>query len=259
MTRRIVAAAVLIPVVILSAFHLPLVVFLILVDLVLILAVLELFSILSHLRVEPYWITFPFLLALPWVWNYRPDLLTVYLTFSVLTLLCWCVYQTREMKHGFPSVSGNLLAYLYLGIPFSVISVFQGARALEMVLVLVVVWAQDTAGYFVGRAWGKRKVTPRISPNKSLEGYIAGMTASVAVALPFGAYLFSWPIIELVVLGILLGATGILGDLFESVLKRGAGVKDSSNLIPGHGGVLDRLDSLLFAFPAYYLFANLVE
>lgn len=259
MTRRIIAAAVLIPLVILSAFQLPRLVFLILVDLVLLMAVLELFSILSRLQVQRYGVTFPLLLALPWVWSYRPDLLHVYITFSVLLLLCWCVFQSREMKLGFPSVSGNLLVLFYLGIPFSVIPLFQGTRALEMVLVLVVVWAQDSAGYFVGKAWGKRKVTPRISPNKSLEGYIAGMTASVAVALPLGVYFFSWPIVSLIVLGVLLGAAGILGDLFESVLKRGAGVKDSSNLIPGHGGVLDRLDSLLFAFPAYYLFVDLLE
>jgi phosphatidate cytidylyltransferase len=259
MIRRIVAAVVLIPVVLLSAFHLPHVLFVILVDVVLLLAVLELFSILSHLQVQRYWITLPLLLALPWVWSYRPDLLPVYLTLTVLILLCWTIFQIRDMKQGFPSISGNLLAFFYLGIPFSVLTVFQGTRGLELVLVLVVVWAQDIAAYFVGKAWGKRKVTPRISPGKTLEGFLAGIAASVAVAAFFGAYYFSWSYGGMVLLGILLGVTGILGDLFESVLKRGAGLKDSSNLIPGHGGVLDRLDSLLFAFPAYYLFANLLE
>jgi phosphatidate cytidylyltransferase len=158
------------------------------------------------------------------------------------------------MKLGFPSAAGNVLALLYLGIPMSILGLLQEARALELLLILVTIWMTDTAAYFAGKFWGRHKITPAISPSKSLEGYLAGFAAA-AVTVPIYSHFLlpSWSLGFCVLTGGVLGALGTLGDLFESVLKRGAGIKDSSNLIPGHGGVLDRIDSLLFAFPSYYL------
>ena len=115
-------------------------------------------------------------------------------------------------------------------------------------LVLISIWASDTFAYFVGRSFGKRKVVPTISPNKTLEGFVGGFIgcvltgwiASISLGLPlnFG-----------VGIGIIVGILAPLGDLFESKLKREANKKDSGTLLPGHGGVLDRFDSLLFAAP----------
>ena len=112
----------------------------------------------------------------------------------------------------------------------------------------------DTAQYYTGRAFGRRLLAPAISPKKTVEGAIGGFTFGAAIMTVAGAWwLPAIPIALRALLGIVVVALGITGDLFESMLKRSAGVKDSSGLIPGHGGVLDRIDALLFAAPIYYL------
>jgi len=126
-------------------------------------------------------------------------------------------------------------------------------------LPLVCTWVGDAAAYFAGSAWGRRKLAPAVSPNKSWVGAYAGVSAAalagVAWLLLAGAYLPGMPspgIGVVAVGGALLGVGAIVGDLFESVLKREAGVKDSGSVFPGHGGVLDRLDALIFTLPLAY-------
>lgn len=118
---------------------------------------------------------------------------------------------------------------------------------------LALVWAADSGAYFAGRHFGRRKLAPTISPNKTIEGAIGGMVAGVVVALAFGAIAGATaaqlPALALVALVAVLAS--IVGDLIESLLKRQAGVKDSGTLIPGHGGVLDRIDGVLAALPVF--------
>jgi phosphatidate cytidylyltransferase len=120
--------------------------------------------------------------------------------------------------------------------------------------VLLAVFAEDTIAYAVGSAIGRHRMAPAISPGKSWEGFVAGTLAAIAVAF-FTLYedrerfLAIW---EAVVLGAVIGLSATLGDLFESAVKRDLGVKDAGRLLAGHGGVLDRIDSLLFAGPAAY-------
>lgn len=120
---------------------------------------------------------------------------------------------------------------------------------------LAIVWAADSGAYFAGRRFGKRKLAPRISPNKTIEGLLGGVVAGVAVGVPLalfaGATTAQLPAVALVSLAAVLFS--VVGDLFESLLKRQAGVKDSSNLIPGHGGLLDRVDGVIAALPAFAL------
>jgi phosphatidate cytidylyltransferase len=123
-------------------------------------------------------------------------------------------------------------------------------RALTL-LALGVTWCGESAAYFVGRRFGRRRLAPRVSPGKTVEGGVAQVIASVAAAL-VGAPLVSLALPEAAAVGILLGIVGQFGDLSESFLKRSAGAKDAGHLIPGHGGLLDRLDSLLFNVPALY-------
>jgi phosphatidate cytidylyltransferase len=124
-----------------------------------------------------------------------------------------------------------------------------------MFALLFTIIASDTAQYYGGRLMGRRLLAPVISPKKTVEGALSGFVAG-AVALPVLGqwWLPSLPAPALALVGVTLVAAGIVGDLFESLLKRSAGVKDASALIPGHGGVLDRLDSLLFAGPVFYVF-----
>ncbi|MFQ5738961.1 MAG: phosphatidate cytidylyltransferase, partial [Acidobacteriota bacterium] len=207
-----------------------------------------------------------------WVWAYRSGWVVPFTLLGGFLILAWGVLESMrgsmEVGRGFPSASANLMAVFYLGWPFSILTVYHPLhdpalydrnRPLELVLVLVTLWVSDSGAYFVGRAWGRHKVTPLISPNKSLEGYLSGLLLSLLAATLYGRYFFpSWPLLRLPALALVICLAGFLGDLFESLLKRGARVNDSSHLLPGHGGILDRVDSLLFALPAYYLFSILI-
>ena len=147
-----------------------------------------------------------------------------------------------------------LLPIVYLALPIAaMVAIRRDHGALVLLALIATTVVSDTAQYFGGRAMGRRRLAPRISPKKTLEGAISGVVAGSVVVPVAGAFLWPgipfwalWPI------GMALVGLGIVGDLFESLLKRSVGMKDSSQLIPGHGGVLDRIDSLLFAAPFYY-------
>ena len=149
-----------------------------------------------------------------------------------------------------------LMAPAYIGAPLGAMSKIQavyGPPVFTVFFLLIAV--SDSAQYYTGRAFGRRKLAPSISPAKTVEGALGGLAAAALV----GAFLGSHWIpgvspMSGAGLGLVLGAIGIIGDLFESFLKRRVGVKDSSSLIPGHGGLLDRIDSWLFAAPIYYVF-----
>ena len=150
----------------------------------------------------------------------------------------------------------TIMAPLYVGLPLGAmvwIQLVAGPRAL--LFVILVIAASDSAQYFVGRAAGRRKLAPLVSPAKTFEGAQGGLVAALLVGIWLGP---RWGQAASPVQGAALGAVlclaGIMGDLFESLLKRSASVKDSGALIPGHGGVLDRIDAYLFAVPVYLLF-----
>ena len=156
-------------------------------------------------------------------------------------------------------------AWIALGVAYAggLMSFGSLLRALpegrELVYFLVfTIWAGDIAAFYVGRRFGRQPLAPRVSPKKTLEGALGGMAVSMVVAI--GGRFWIWPVLPLsraAVVGLLLATVGILGDLCESAVKRGAGVKDSGSLIPGHGGVLDRLDSLMFACPVLYMLVRI--
>jgi len=122
-----------------------------------------------------------------------------------------------------------------------------------VLLAFLPVWIADSAAYFVGRKWGTHKCCPRLSPKKSWEGTVAGWMAAILSTTVIGV-VFGLAVLPAAALGVLLAVFTPLGDLAESMFKRQVGIKDSSHLIPGHGGVLDRIDSLLFSIPIVYYF-----
>lgn len=176
----------------------------------------------------------------------------------LLIFMAWSLVEFQPGKVVSSLVGFRFMGVLYCAMPLLVLD---GIRARPqggwlICLLMFVIWATDTGAYLVGRTWGKRKLVPVISPNKTWAGFwggtLLGTLVGVGIVLLFGS-LFSWQ--EGLLLALLLSLAGQIGDLVVSLLKREVGVKDTGNLIPGHGGLLDRLDSLLFAIPtfAFYL------
>jgi len=123
----------------------------------------------------------------------------------------------------------------------------------EWIFVLfAIIWVGDTAAYYGGRALGRHLLAPQVSPKKTVEGAVAGLAGSVIAGAVGGGLVLHEPLTNTIVIAAVTAIAGQIGDLAESVLKRSAGVKDSSSILPGHGGILDRLDSLLFATPIFY-------
>jgi phosphatidate cytidylyltransferase len=152
---------------------------------------------------------------------------------------------------------GAIAAVLYIAVPLGLLAWVwrQTDGTFYLLFTLVVIWSGDTAGYYIGKSFGRHKSSPIVSPKKTWEGAIASFTAALLVGAITAAYFWGrGSDAELIMLAGFLNVAGQLGDLAESGLKRRAGVKDSSNLIPGHGGVLDRIDALLFAAPVLWYY-----
>lgn len=174
----------------------------------------------------------------------------------VLIGLAWLAAEVLFRGLPVDRAAARMLAPWYIGMPLGMLAAVQalgGPRATLLLVASIVV--SDSGQYYTGRAFGRRPLAPTISPKKTVEGAVGGLVLATIFVVVAGARVVpSASSLSLALLGIAVVLLGICGDLFESRLKRTAGVKDSSALIPGHGGVLDRIDALLFAVPAYYLF-----
>jgi phosphatidate cytidylyltransferase len=170
---------------------------------------------------------------------------------AVLLLLTYTVLIKNRFT--FDDAGFVILATIYIGMGFYYFIAIREEQLSYVFLALFVTWASDSGAYFIGKSMGKRKLWPDISPNKTIEGSVGGIVCGVIVALLFA---FLSPLTEsplhLMVIGLVLSIFGQVGDLVESAFKRHYGVKDSGNILPGHGGVLDRTDSWLFVFPILY-------
>ncbi len=153
------------------------------------------------------------------------------------------------------NIATDIMGIVYIGLPLSMLNDLANNHGMNMALYLfVLIWSCDSFAYFGGRLFGKTPLSP-VSPNKTVEGSLTGLIFTAAVSIAFHFFFpESISLSDSVILGILIGLLSQAGDLFESMLKRYCGVKDSSNIIPGHGGVLDRFDSLMFAVPFAYIY-----
>lgn len=138
---------------------------------------------------------------------------------------------------------------LYFAVPIAAIAHLQRLDPWLLVLLLAIVWLGDTMAFLVGSRFGRHRLAPVVSPNKTWEGAVAGLVTGIAATIAWAGWRLGALPLELLALGTLTAAAAQAGDLFESLIKRAAGVKDSGYMLPGHGGFLDRLDALLFAAP----------
>ena len=262
--KRVYSALVLLPLLYVLTRHLPPAAFFVLVMAAVLLAQWEFLGLFFEKRHLPSHALVGFagtgLLLIAMQWPAVIDF-SLALSITLLGLLCYQVgFAPAAPRH--LSMFILLFGILYIGFTLGHFLRLRNQQdgALLVFFVLLVTWAGDAAAYYVGKTWGARPLAPRLSPNKTVEGFLGGLV--VAPLIAWIAHLWFLPIVtpvDCLILGILFTVLGLLGDLSESALKRQAGVKDSGALIPGHGGMLDRVDSLLLNAPVFYYYMAFVQ
>lgn len=193
---------------------------------------------------------------LSWITNFNSQFLFYLCGMALLVLT---VYGYKEIN--FEEVSVLMFAALYVGFGFRFIILIRDMGLITLAYLFVVIWATDIGAYFIGRAYGKHKLAPEVSPNKTIEGSIGGVLCAMLAGVVF-VFIFQPNLGDtnhVWLLSIILSLVGQFGDLVESALKRHFNVKDSGKFLPGHGGVLDRFDSLIFASFMFMIWLNLFQ
>lgn len=269
--QRILTAIVLIPLVIIALFFAPLSIFSYLIIAVCALATWEwshFLGIVKKTQKAIFMVLIISLLALlyliPIDLSLKGQLFTYIICLSIvwwLIALLLVISYPQSAKYWSKSILIKLLFALFTLIPFYIsmlelrsinYDIDRYTGAVWLLYVFVLVWATDTGAYFAGRAIGKHKLAVKVSPGKTIEGFIGGVSLAILVCLL--VYLtgyFAISFINFLISSLLAILVSVLGDLTESMFKREAGIKDSGNLIPGHGGILDRIDSLTAAVPVF--------
>lgn len=188
---------------------------------------------------------------------------------TLLLILSFCVELIRKERAPIINVGATIFGAIYVGWLIShlvalrqisgqvqIMSYSIEAGAVLVMFTFLCTWACDTGAYFIGRAYGRSKMAPKLSPNKTIEGSIAGLVSSILVAVIAGT-IIKLPPHHSLAFGAIFGVLTQLGDLSESAIKRELGIKDFGTIVPGHGGILDRFDSLLFTGPAAFYYAVL--
>jgi phosphatidate cytidylyltransferase len=289
--KRILTAVILIPLVLLAVFRAPLWLFLLITVVVALAAVFEYLGIAASYGFEPFrLLTYLYTAALFVVYYYTQEfggealLAGILLLFLFAPFLLMISAMGREdLKAALPGAAMSYLALPYVGLPLLLLAMMRdSARGwVFVVFTFFAVWVGDSAAMYVGKSMGRHKLAPRISPGKTVEGAVASLVFSVGVCCLFAHYVpeiaaalgkahlliegtqesllidaptyVRAPLWLAALLAVIINVAAQVGDLLESAFKRGAGVKDSGTLLPGHGGILDRIDALLLALPVAFL------
>jgi len=288
---RIATAVVLIPLVLLLVLKAPAYLLVLVSGAVALLAIAEFLKLVSHYGVQPlgfltYLFVAVFFVFVIIVSSGRTALLettaTIYgmaLTAALAPFLFLTAAMRRsELGSGYPAAAASVFAFTYIAMPMALLVEIrrQPAGAIWVIYTLLAVWAGDIFAYFAGKAVGRHRMSPEISPKKTWEGAVASILASVIIgtlwiqhAPGISGTLMRWGLIErrdgmwgleqpslwpIIALSAVVNLAAQLGDLVESLIKRGAGVKDSGTILPGHGGMLDRIDAMLFAVPVVWAY-----
>ena len=291
MLKRILTALVLIPIVLLLVLKAPLYVLALVAGAVALLAVAEFLKLTTHYGVQPMsfetgaYIALFFAFVIIETTGRTPLLETTAAIYGVAlaTALAPFLFLTLAMRRadlstGYPAAAASAFAFAYIAVPMTLLVEIRqmAAGAIWVIYTLLVVWAGDIFAYFVGKAIGRHRMSPEVSPKKTWEGAVASIVFSVLVGTLWfqhaagistfflrmglidrrdGIFSLEQPqLMPVVVLSVVVNIAAQLGDLVESLIKRGAGVKDSGAILPGHGGMLDRIDAMLFAVPVVWAY-----
>lgn len=287
--KRVLTAVVLIPVVLVLILRAPVPVLAFVAGVVALLAIRELLKLSEAYGIRPFRAAtlifcgaFFLLIAIfPGATDALSTAGFAYLTLCAAALTPFLFLalgmRSNELASGFPAAMVSVFSFVYVALPMaSLVSTREQWRGgFFLLYLLLLVWAGDIFAYFVGKPFGRHRMSPRVSPNKTWEGAVASVGASVGVgvlmfryAVPISSALLGAHLIErkdgifnseaslvpVIVLSLVLNVAAQLGDLVESLIKRGAGMKDSGSILPGHGGMFDRIDALLFAAPVLWCY-----
>ena len=283
MTKRIATAVILIPIVLLLVLKAPIYILTIVAAAVALLAAAEFLKLITHYAVQPMTAATYIFTALFFVFvvlassNRTPLVETTAMLYGIAVAAALAMRRS-DLKTGYPAAAASTFAFAYIAIPMALLVAIrqQPAGAIWTIFTLLAVWAGDIFAYFVGKSIGRHRMSPEISPKKTWEGAVASILASMIIGtlwiqhapgisaallrvglIERGDGMFGleqpqlWPVI---VLSAAVNIAAQLGDLVESLIKRGAGVKDSGTILPGHGGMLDRIDAMLFAVPIVWAY-----
>jgi phosphatidate cytidylyltransferase len=194
--------------------------------------------------------------------THRPDILVPTLLATLIGIISVPLLSRAPLEQGLRDGAMTLFGVLYLGLTLGTLSMTRLLPQGEWLIffLLLVTWASDTGAYYVGTLYGRHRLAPMISPKKTVEGLVGGLIGAIIVA--YAARWWFLPelsSLDCLILATLLTITGLWGDLTESAMKRSVGMKDSGGILPGHGGMLDRLDSLLFTAPVFYYYVTMVS
>jgi phosphatidate cytidylyltransferase len=291
MTKRIATAVVLIPLVLFLVLKAPLYVLALVAGAVALLAVAEFLKLATHYGMQPIlqptyaFVALFFVFVIVASTNRTPLVTATAIIYGVALaaglapfLFLSLAMRRADLSSGYPAAAASVFAFAYIAIPMALLVEVrqQAAGAIWVIYTLLAVWAGDIFAYFVGKAVGRHPMSPKVSPKKTWEGAIASILASVLVGTLWfqhapeissallrvgmigrrdGVFGLEqpqlWPII---LLSAVVNLAAQLGDLVESLIKRGAGVKDSGSILPGHGGMLDRIDAMLLAVPVVWAY-----
>jgi len=193
---------------------------------------------------------------------HRPEIIVPSLLAALVGIISIPLFSRAPLEQSLRDGAMTLFGVLYLGLTLSPLSMTRLLPQGEWLIffLLLVTWASDTGAYYIGTIYGRHRLAPTISPKKTVEGLVGGLIGAIIVS-----YAVRWWFLpelsglDCLVLATLLTITGLWGDLTESAMKRSVGIKDSGGILPGHGGMLDRLDSLLFTAPAFYYYVTMAS
>jgi phosphatidate cytidylyltransferase len=194
--------------------------------------------------------------------THRPEIIVPTLLATLIGIISVPLLSRAPLEQSLRDGAMTLFGILYLGLTLGALSMTRLLPQGEWLIffLLLVTWASDTGAYYIGTLYGRHRLAPTISPKKTVEGLVGGLIGAIIVA--YAARWWFLPELsgfDCLVLATLLTITGLWGDLTESAMKRSAGMKDSGGILPGHGGMLDRLDSLLFTAPVFYYYVTMVS
>ncbi len=189
-------------------------------------------------------------------------------SYALLVVLSFFVLIAAELfrvqEHSWRHAAGSVIGVIYVAIPFGMMNAFFVMKSADvavpwiMLALFILVWVNDIFAYLIGSTLGKHKLSAKLSPKKTWEGTLGGIVFTLAAAWIFGRLAPELSLVQWLVLGLIISIAANLGDLAESMLKRSAGVKDSGKILPGHGGILDRFDAVIFATPFVFFYLFLI-